>query len=255
MIQHGLRDDRNETLILLPSKMGIQVLCHRQVSENVACYFPQADQCQTHTFTMGRLSLASPPIAAVQTYFVKKWALFWESRQDQSPPSISSLGHRFKEYFQALQEAHRSNLDVIACARLCGQQVVHIHYGEQVWVLGLEDEVGLMPTAVFDLKIDNQMSEDNIQRYSSLTGYVALRYLSGVLFVLHKALTVYTHPSQHQHQNHLVHLAFNVVDDGCNFNSNLPLPPVYTGRRKHQKSQNLFKQNQKHQHCQQLLEK
>lgn len=37
--------------------------------------------------------------------------------------------------------------------RFWWRQVEHVHYGEQVGVLGLEDEVGLMPAAIFDLKV------------------------------------------------------------------------------------------------------
>lgn len=38
MIHRGLRDDRNETFIILPSKRGIQVLCHTNKSLTKGAY-------------------------------------------------------------------------------------------------------------------------------------------------------------------------------------------------------------------------
>lgn len=47
-----------------------------------------------------------------------------------------------------LQEAHRSDLQVVTGAGLCGRQVGHVHDGEEVGVLCLEDELGLVPAAI-----------------------------------------------------------------------------------------------------------
>lgn len=80
MIQHGPRDDRNETFILLPSKKkgGIQVLCYANKSlekkKSLLFVFRRLISARSliSAIPMGRLYLVAPPVSAVQAYLVEE---------------------------------------------------------------------------------------------------------------------------------------------------------------------------------------
>lgn len=91
--------------------------------------------------------------SAVQAFFLLKqnhkqgFVFCWKS------PPVPLVA----QHLSVLQEAHRSNLEVKAGIRL-SRQVEDVHYGEEVWVLALEDETRHMPAAIFPLEVTEHAS-------------------------------------------------------------------------------------------------
>lgn len=81
--------------------------------------------------------------------------------------------------YRPLQEAHRSDLQLMARAGLRRPQVVHIHDGQEVRDLGLKYEVGLMPAAVFDLRSRGEVKETHKEKSQSHDAMLTRSLLPG----------------------------------------------------------------------------